>query len=442
MSNDHLLEQESNRSEKVISGPSEVNANSSHATAHWSLSTMLIWMLGPLACVVMANLWVDSVSRNRLPSSELLSIGFVATGMFYFLMLRPLSWLFSSNGVRFVSRILILLVLSFFLFTFLFAPRFFVCLWASVCLVSILYAFRSRWPLLNHLRAGGILASISMFLTVGVYLFSMSQWPSFELRRLQEMRAEHPIVDVSKRTSLLQRPKVRRQNLSNEAIELQNQLRLHFDENANRGWKSLKSQLRLVHDSQFERFVRSPGFGGLRMNPRIIRYAAAERLSAGEQLPPAAAHVFAYRDFFHPSSLGSATENPQHYTGFKPHSIFNAPTSVQWSGQYALENLELIGMLLHEKPVVYETDGLPNMETITAGLIPSRELTHFEAESLGKLQNGESLVIENEGEQLRMVGALRAIDQCSDCHQSNPGDLLGAFSYEFRLAQNPLKLSR
>ncbi len=98
-----------------------------------------------------------------------------------------------------------------------------------------------------------------------------------------------------------------------------------------------------------------------------------------------------------------------------------------------MEKLELMGLLLHEDPVVYETDGMPDMESIAKGEIATRALNSFETASLEKLRNGESLVIENEGEYLRMVGVLRAIDQCTECHQSKPGDLLGAFSYEFRL---------
>jgi len=168
------------------------------------------------------------------------------------------------------------------------------------------------------------------------------------------------------------------------------------------------------------------------MNPRIIRYNP-ERLSAGDRLHPIDAHAFAYYDFANPSTLGLVTDDWKFYVGFKPHRIFNAPVSVQLSQQYVLEKLELVSILLHETPVVYETNDLPNMETITAGVIPFRELNQFESRSLEKIRDGRSIVFENQGETFRMLGALRAIDQCTDCHQVDTSQLLGAFSYEYRL---------
>ncbi|MBL8855005.1 MAG: hypothetical protein JNK57_13650 [Planctomycetaceae bacterium] len=430
MSNDQLPDQES--PEVLTVDRPDATDESSQRVTGWSLSTMLIWMMGPLACFAVANLWIDSVSRVRLPLNDLWSVGFVITGLFYFLMFLPLNWLFSASGARFVSRILILLIASFFVFAIVFAPRFFGCLWASICFVSVLYAFRRLWPHLNNVCVGSALASISMLLTVGVYSFSMHQWPTFELQRLQEMRAEYPMVDVSRRIARLQRPNRVSGDLPQETIEFQNQLNLYFDENLKLDLNTPMSQLKLVHDAQFERFVRSPGFGGMRMNPKIIRYNP-KRMLAREGVSPSFAHAFAYRDFFDRSTLGLLTEDQKHYVGFKPHSMYNAPESVRLTQQFELEKLELIGMLLHETPIVYVTNILPNMETIAAGVIPTRELTRFESRSLERLTSGETLVIDANSEVLRMVGALRAIDQCTDCHQVDSGQLLGAFSYEYRL---------
>lgn len=432
MSNDQLLDQESNRSGVPTATPKIATNDPSQGRTSWTLSSMLIWTIGIMSCFVVGRLWVDSVSRLPSSSSEVLTLGFVISGLFYFLMFLPLSWLFSVNRVLFVSKMSILLIASFFLFAIVFAPRFFVCLWLSIFLVSLFYVFQIRWPRLRHARVGSVLASISMLLTVGVYSFSMSLWPTFELQKLYEMRATYPISDVSERLSRLRRPNTVPLDLSDEANSMQYTLSMQFMGNLIDDRDSQAIQLRLVHDAQFERFVRAPGFGSSRMNPRIIHYDP-QRLVAGDKLRPFDAHTFAYRDFFHRSTLGFVTENSQQYVGFKPHMVFNAPKSVQLSQEYILEKLELVGMLLHETPVVYETDGLPNMETITAGLIPTRELNEFESRSLEKLKSGRSLEIETVGSQLRMLGALRAIDQCVDCHRVEPGQLLGAFSYEYRL---------
>jgi hypothetical protein len=63
---------------------------------------------------------------------------------------------------------------------------------------------------------------------------------------------------------------------------------------------------------------------------------------------------------------------------------------------------------------------------------PSRKPRAFEASAVTRLRNGEDLVTHQNSSQLFVVGSLRAGEQCLDCHQGRRGDLLGAFSYEFR----------
>jgi hypothetical protein len=45
------------------------------------------------------------------------------------------------------------------------------------------------------------------------------------------------------------------------------------------------------------------------------------------------------------------------------------------------------------------------------------------------LHQGEDLVVAQEGQRLRMLGAIRSVRQCVACHGGARGDLLGAFSY-------------
>jgi hypothetical protein len=64
---------------------------------------------------------------------------------------------------------------------------------------------------------------------------------------------------------------------------------------------------------------------------------------------------------------------------------------------------------------------------------PLRELNVFESSGLKSLQDGDEVfVCEMPDKSLRMLGAIRALKQCVDCHGGARGDLLVAFSYELR----------
>ena len=64
--------------------------------------------------------------------------------------------------------------------------------------------------------------------------------------------------------------------------------------------------------------------------------------------------------------------------------------------------------------------------------VPTRPLDTFESCGLESLRQGEDLFIGGTASELRMLGAVRSIKQCLDCHGGERGDLLGAFSYSLR----------
>ncbi len=94
-----------------------------------------------------------------------------------------------------------------------------------------------------------------------------------------------------------------------------------------------------------------------------------------------------------------------------------------------LEKLELIGWLGRDTPQVYVLDHLPRMDEISSSDVPTRGLDDFETSALDKLNDGEMIVVEEHGSGLRMLGAIRAIEDCKDCHDVQRGEMLGAFSY-------------
>jgi hypothetical protein len=66
----------------------------------------------------------------------------------------------------------------------------------------------------------------------------------------------------------------------------------------------------------------------------------------------------------------------------------------------------------------------PAMET--------RALDFFEMAGVEELRQGKNVYIRNKDKVIRMLGALRASEECLKCHtDASKGDLLGAFSYTF-----------
>ncbi|MDB2687223.1 hypothetical protein N9Y42_08415 [Mariniblastus sp.] len=99
--------------------------------------------------------------------------------------------------------------------------------------------------------------------------------------------------------------------------------------------------------------------------------------------------------------------------------------------RWKVNRLELVSLLMHNQPVVYVADELPNMETLSSADAETRSLTAFETDGLEKLQAGESLHVQATRNRIVMVGELRASQACCQCHAVKEDELLGAFSYEF-----------
>ena len=136
-------------------------------------------------------------------------------------------------------------------------------------------------------------------------------------------------------------------------------------------------------------------------------------------------------DFLYPRGFGYVKDRA-HVAGFKPHGFRSRGWTVNESRRWRVQHIQLVGILSHEKPLVYLTDKLPSMEQIRQG--KTRALDFFEEAALPALRGGEDLFLASKGETVRMLGALRATKTCQQCHDAEVGDLLGAFSYTLRRA--------
>jgi hypothetical protein len=205
--------------------------------------------------------------------------------------------------------------------------------------------------------------------------------------------------------------------------------------------------LRELHEEKVSLFINNPGFGvsrlplpssrwlnsGLRSDAIIPQRGS---LSVGEPGSPGRnadnldqLHLLSVADFVNPGGFGFVKDR-RHVAGFQPHQFSEAPKTTE---KWVVQTLDLVSLLLHEEPVVYDSANLPRMDELRG--VPTRTLDEFEKSALEKLQRGEDLVVADTPDGLCMLGALRSARQCMDCHGCQRGDLLGAFSYKFDRAK-------
>lgn len=160
-------------------------------------------------------------------------------------------------------------------------------------------------------------------------------------------------------------------------------------------------------------------------------------------------------NFAHPLSLGAVdwTESRQsdlsRVVGFQPHAFHSPPKPLKYSKPtphsktpqdktvWQADRVSLVSLLKHRAPVAYVSESLPNMQELIG--VPTRPLNEFESRSLEQLKLGEDLMVNSDENRIEMLGSIRAISQCMECHQVARGALLGAFSY--RLSRIDLESS-
>ena len=177
-------------------------------------------------------------------------------------------------------------------------------------------------------------------------------------------------------------------------------------------------QLQEVHEQTLRTFVNSPGFGiGRKLRPDAARLTRGDRQDI--RLPQPVPRAY-------PAGSGYVKDR-RHVAGFLPHGFSKVPEPKE---HWVVENIDLVSLLLHPQPLAYVSADLPRMDELREA--PTRELDAFEAAALGRLLGGETLTVGEAGDHLRMLGSIRAVEQCVKCHGGERGDLLGAFSYTLR----------
>jgi hypothetical protein len=215
------------------------------------------------------------------------------------------------------------------------------------------------------------------------------------------------------------------------------------------GWLR-EDTLNTLHEKTVQAFILSSGFGFSRMLPmeHWVRYEVEQEKTLPQPSPKrqptqsyrpdlpipmapreselSTLHNESVLDFASPRAFGYFKDR-RNVAGFRPHQFREVPKpGLAWK----LEWLELVGLVIHEKPVAYVSDSLPRMDLLKQAKI--RPLDSFEVVGLVQLRDGQALVAREEDNQLRLLGAIRATNQCIACHGCERGELLGAFSYVLR----------
>ncbi|VTT97650.1 Putative uncharacterized protein OS=Rhodopirellula baltica (strain SH1) GN=RB12558 PE=4 SV=1 [Gemmataceae bacterium] len=269
-----------------------------------------------------------------------------------------------------------------------------------------------------------------------------TEWRSVraEERRLEALRTQYPFESLEER---LPRP------VPPSAAGAPGQL-AEIEQSLSE-WRNKARALALerLHSDSVNRFAQTPGLGVGRMGnlsrptvgnlrPRDEDDAPPQqdyfRPKASTSEPPPkpteaalnTIHVHGVVDFANPQGFGYVKDR-RHVAGFQSHGFSRVPVAAD---EWTVATVDLVGLLLHDKPVVYVSEKLPRMEDLRSA--PTRPLDPFEATGLVALQKGADL---HTADGLRVLGALRNAQQCAACHEGDRGALLGAFSYRLRPAR-------
>jgi hypothetical protein len=186
--------------------------------------------------------------------------------------------------------------------------------------------------------------------------------------------------------------------------------------------------LKRLHRNAVEIFIDRPGFGVRRLIlplEDVVNSPKSKKETPGvEQVPQDGPRV-----------RGKETDKPakilkdNHYSvqdqleqlGI---AVFPAEDKKE---QWKVRKLQLVGLVKHKDPVVYQTEKMPDMKE--AKEVPTRELDAFEKSALDALRGGDNLKADKHGKDLRVLAPIYAGARCVICHEKK-GELLGAFSYQ------------
>jgi hypothetical protein len=200
----------------------------------------------------------------------------------------------------------------------------------------------------------------------------------------------------------------------------------------------LRYMISQLHNDAVDHFINTRGMGFARMGPTVRLVQREWKTTSWSQdelakeTPLAQTKDF---DLIHRGSVklfaDSNTVPP------KKRVTWNADEKAKKEKLWELKSLDLVGVALHDTPVVYMSEKIPEMKNLATK--PTRSLDAFELKGLEQLSRGAAIYVRGKGETLRVLGPIHAAKACLKCHHdSKEGDLLGALSYTMRAGQYQL----
>lgn len=307
-----------------------------------------------------------------------------------------------------------------------------------VCIAALIWGASRRGP--RYFLMLSCAATLAAFAVPGY----------FALQQTRHLQEAYPYISMDERLPLTKKQRSVDALPAATANRL-SELESSIDQEGSKGFGDWRRDLlRAIHEETVKIFVNQPGFGvsrsnGLREHVLRMGFRQPSPIPQPGTLSPSpwtssslqgrqkasdsllSLHQASVVDFVNPVSFGYIKDR-RHVAGFQDHQISQAPMPER---PWTLETLDLIGLVLREKPTAYVSEYLPRMEELRAA--PTRELDDFESTGLPALQRGEELFFREREHERRMLGAIRAARQCLACHSVERGDLLGAFSYRLTL---------
>lgn len=278
-------------------------------------------------------------------------------------------------------------------------------------------------------------------------------------REFRELREKYPMESLSER--LAYEP-LRFDSEKSEDVYAQENIPTvppvwHRDPDDSLRAERRQKVLKDFHSLTFSQFVSNFGFGASRMTEiqrHFINYEPSEAppmepfpQRPRQHDPPTAIQnpllTNNLEDAHKLGALPSQLEVVQQFTsdlawayvssrqqaaGFRAHRMIQVPAlHGDAPDDWQISRLDLVSLLKFDSPRVYLSEHLPRMDELRNA--ETRPVNEFEQRGLEQLHGGEDIVVDQQLNTIRMVGAVRAAKQCLDCHSVRRGDLLGAFSY-------------
>jgi hypothetical protein len=177
-----------------------------------------------------------------------------------------------------------------------------------------------------------------------------------------------------------------------------------------------EQQLRWMHEHTVGVFIEGQGFGMGRMRPNLTDIVTKSKTQADDK-------EVAWGPYVREAGKGKVHNGVQDTVA---NGWMGSLRTNEGTEMWKVRQVYLLGLVKHAEPVVYLTDQVPNMKD--AKDVPTRAPDGFEKAGLETLPGSENMVIERNGQSMRVLGPIYAGKGCVKCHEPK-GQLLGAFTY-------------